>query len=154
MSGLRGRRIVRLGFVLTLILIASVAPRAAGPGDALMAFVSAFNAGDAGAAVALFEAEGEFAAADAPPVRGREAIRAALEERFRSPRALDLLSVEISASPGVRIASGRLTLSTRNRLRGADIRSGAYLVVMRRSGASWRIAHFLFTLPIQPDFIG
>ncbi len=142
------------GFVLVAMLMAGIAPTGAGPGAVITALITAYNAGDAAGAAALFAPTADFAPPDAPPAKGREAIAAAFEERFRSPRALDLLSVDTSVSQGVAVGSGRLTLSTRNRLRGADIRSGSYLVVMHRAGTGWQIAHFMFTLPIQPDFIG
>lgn len=142
------------GLLLSVVLGVGAPAAGAGPGEVATAFVAAFNARDATRVSLLYSPEAELMPPDAPPVKGRAAIKAAFEQRFTSWQTVDLLTVDSTVSGQTAVLTGRLTLSTQARNLGADIRSGSYLIVLRRVGQTWRITHHMFTLPFRPDFVG
>ena len=120
---------------------AGVAGPPSTPAEPLNAFVTAFNAQDAGRAAAPFAAEAELMLPDAPPARTRAAVTTTLEAYLRSVRILDLVTVNVSHSGTLAIASGRLTLTTKTANHGADARSGSYLAAFRRTKTEIGRAH-------------
>lgn len=142
------------GLLLSVVLGAGTLAAGPGPDGVASAFVAAFNARDASLVSLLYSPEAELMPPDAPPVKGRAAIRAAFEQRFTEWQTIDLLSVDSTVSGKTAVLTGRLTMSTQARNLGADIRSGSYLIVLRRAGQTWRITHHMFTLPFRPDFVG
>jgi len=132
----------------------SARPRVTTPDEVLSGFVDAFNARDAAHAAATFSADGELMLPDAPPAAGRAAIESAFETLFRTERIVDLLSTTVTRTGSLAVVSGRLTMSTRTPIHGADLRAGSYLAVMRQVNRTWEITHLMFTLPLRPDFVG
>jgi len=127
---------------------------AAGPGEVLAGFMSAFNARDAARTAAHFSMDAELMPPDGPPVKGRAAIEAAFSIRFQELRVLDLLSVTSSVSGSLACVTGRLTISTRLPDGRADIVAGSYVTVLRRVAGEWKIAYHIFNLPLRPEFVG
>lgn len=142
------------GLLLSVVLAAGVPVAGPGPNEVVSTFAAAFNARDASRVSRLYSVEAELMPPDAPPAKGRAAITAAFEQRFTEWQTIDLLTVDSTVSGQTAVITGRLTLSTRTRNLGADIRSGSYLMVLRLVGREWRITHHMFTLPLRPDFIG
>lgn len=142
------------GLLLSVVLAAGAPAAGDGPNEVVFAFMAAFNARDASRMGQLYGSEAELMAPDAPPVKGRAAITAAFERRFTEWQTIDLLTADSTVSGQMAVITGRLTLSTRARNLGADIRSGSYLMVLRLVGREWRITHYMFTLPLRPDFVG
>ncbi|MEQ1897589.1 MAG: DUF4440 domain-containing protein [Vicinamibacterales bacterium] len=142
------------GLLLSVVLAAGAPATGPVPNAVASAFVTAFNARDASRVSQLYSLEAELMPPDAPPVKGRAAIRAAFEQRFAEWQTLDLLTVDVTVSGQMAVITGRLTMSTRKRNLGADIRSGSYLMVLRLAGREWRITHHIFTLPLRPDVMG
>lgn len=129
-------------------------PARSTPEEVLSAFVAGFNERSAAGAAAPFAADGALMLPDAPPAQGRAAVTATLDAQFRIARLIDLLSVTVTRSGRQAVATGRLTMSTRTPVHGADVRSGSYLAVLRQGAGGWEITHLMFTLPLSPDFVG
>ena len=124
------------------------------PEACLNAFVSAVNAQAPARAAGAFSADAELMLPDAPPARGRDAVVATLGTYLDTTRIVDVLSITVTRSGALAVASGRLTMTTRTRIHGADVRAGSYLAAFRRTKAGWTITHFSITLPLRPDFVG
>ena len=151
----------RRAVTAALLLMAAAATGAqetpaapATPEACLNAFVAAVNARASARAAGAFSTDAELMLPDAPPARGREAVAATLEAYLGTARIVDVLSTTVTRSGGLAVASGRLTLTTRTRMQGADVRGGSYLAAFRRTNAGWTITHLSITLPLQPDFVG
>lgn len=142
------------GLLLTVVLAAGAPAAGPVPNAVASTFVTAFNARDVSRVSQLYSLEAELMPPDAPSVKGRAAIRAAFEQRFTEWQTLDLLTMDVTVSGQIAVISGRLTMSTKARNFGADIRSGSYLMVLRLTGQEWRITHHIFTLPLRPDVMG
>ncbi|MGE0393958.1 MAG: DUF4440 domain-containing protein [Vicinamibacterales bacterium] len=150
--GARLPAVLLIGLILTTGPPA--APAASTPEEVLSAFVAGFNDRNAARAAAVFGVDGELMLPDEPPATGRAAVLATLDAQFRVTRMIDLLSVTVTRAGRQAVAAGRLTMSTRTPVHGADIRSGSYLAVLRQAAGGWEITHLMFTLPLRPDFVG
>ncbi len=153
------RRVVLGTMILTaLLLIGDPATGAvrgrATPEEVLSTFVDGFNGRDAAHAASVFGPDAELMLPDGPPAKGRAAIISTLDEQFQVTRVIDLLSVTVTRSGRQAVASGRLTMSTRTPVHGADLRAGSYLAALRQTDGGWEITHLMFTLPLRPDFVG
>ncbi len=153
------RRIVLPGVMLTALILtgdlATVRTAARStPEEVLTAFAAAFNEQDAARAAAAFGADAELMLPEAPPAKSRAGIASTLDEQFRVTRVIDLLSVTVTRSGRQAVASGRITMSTRTPVHGADVRAGSYLAALRQVAGGWEITHLMFTLPLRPDFVG
>jgi len=131
------------------IVAASLTPEAC-----LNLFVSAVNAQDPARAASALSTDAELMLPDAPPARGRDAVAATLEAYLGTVRIVDVLSITVTRSGAFAVASGRLTMTIRTRIQGADVRAGSYLAAFRRTRAGWTITQLSVTLPLQPDFVG
>jgi ketosteroid isomerase-like protein len=153
------RRIVLAALLLTALiltedLVTVGAAARSTPEEVLTAFAAGFNEQDAARAAAAFGTDGELMLPEAPPAKGRAGIASTLDEQFRVTRVIDLLSVTVTRSGRQAVASGRLTMSTRTPVHGADVRAGSYLAALRQVAGGWEITHLMFTLPLRPDFVG
>lgn len=153
------RRVVLGTMILTAVLLIGAPATGAArgrttPEEVLSTFVGGFNGRDAARAAAVFSPDAELMLPDEPPARGRAAVISTLDEQFQITRVIDLLSVTVMRSGRQAVASGRLTMSTRTPVHGADLRAGSYLAALRQTDGGWEITHLMFTLPLRPDFVG
>ncbi len=158
MSGVVRRRVLASVLLTALILTGELATVGTAtrstPEEVLAAFAAAFNDQDAARVAAVFGADAELMLPEAPPAKGRAVIASTLDEQFRVTRVIDLLSVTVTRSGRQAVASGRLTMSTRTPVHGADVRAGSYLAALRQVAGGWEITHLMFTLPLRPYFVG
>jgi len=78
------------------------------PESVHVAFREAFNRHDLDAIVALYEADAVFVAAH-KPAQGRDAIREAYQDIFRSSPVMDLQTVSVICSGGLALLQGKWT---------------------------------------------
>ena len=94
-----------------------------------------FNRGDAASVAGLYSRNAELVLSGAPPVRGRDAIRAALTKMVQS-------GVKVRIDMDRSAAAGNLAYffgPYRVLLKGKIVERGTYLEVWRRHGARWLI---------------
>jgi uncharacterized protein (TIGR02246 family) len=106
---------------------------------ALAKLVKAFESGDAAAATALMTTGAEIIPDDAPPIRGREAVRKAYEEYFAKhpKRKLTLATESVRfTSRDTAIEEGRMSVSEN----GDAPESQRYSMLLVREDGKWLVA--------------
>ena len=110
------------------------------------AYAAAMRAGDAAAAASVFADDAVEMPPGRPPVRGRSAIEAYYTGLFGSVRflAFTLFHTEVRVSGDVAYVTG----TSRQTVAVGDARheeSGKYLVVLKRMGGNWKVAHAAYS---------
>ncbi len=112
-------------------------------------FAAAFNAHDAALVASFYTDDAQLTPPDAPPITGRAAIEAALEEVLADGCALELQSIESEIAANFGYDTGRFTLTmpldgTEGGLYSV---AGSYVAVFKRIGPEWKMAHHM----LNPD---
>ncbi len=133
-----GHAAIRLVLILALFLVAGGCSARAGTGAPIAhkrLWEVFFNRGDAAAVAALYSRNAELALSGAPPIRGRDAIRAALTRMVQSGVKVRI-DVDRSAAAGDwAYFFGPYRVLRRRKI----VEQGSYLEVWRRHGARWLI---------------
>lgn len=103
----------------------------------------AWEADDAGAVAALFDADGFYAPADGPTARGREEIVGVLRQALPTRRLFRRTVADFTASGSLAYYSGRFSYQV-DPVRGSTYTlEGNYMLVFHRAGRSWLIRGYL-----------
>lgn len=104
-----------------------------------VAFVSAFNSGDAAALAALYTEDGALFPPGSSRVDGREAIQAFWQGAIDAGMTLlELGPVEVESRADMATEVGKLVLRVPGEEGTTDIQ-GNYILVWKRSGHTWQI---------------
>jgi uncharacterized protein (TIGR02246 family) len=111
------------------------------PAAVVERFGDCLNAGDIDGALALYEPEASFQAQpDAPPVRGREQIRAALEGFFALDPTMEGEVVKVVEAGDVALVMNRWSLrGTQPDGESLELGGVSADVVRRQDNGSWRV---------------
>jgi len=111
------------------------------PAAAVERFGDCLNAGDLDGALALYEPDATFQAQpDAPPARGREQIRAALEGFFALEPTIDGEIVKVVEADDVALVMNRWSLrGTQPGGEPLELAGVSADVVRRQDDGSWRV---------------
>jgi uncharacterized protein (TIGR02246 family) len=146
-------------FSTFLIGLMIAAPAKAGPADALLnAYRAAWDRADAPALAHFYARDGQLHTPYGVTLHGKEQIRSfymgAFEHGYRGSRGEAALIDTEAVAPGIIFGHGRWSIhgarSEKGEPRAAEC--GDFFMVLRREGASWRIAslHELGGLCPQP----
>jgi uncharacterized protein (TIGR02246 family) len=125
---------------------------AATPATLLSAFLSAVNAHDLDAAVALWREDAAIVQADGEALRGRDAVARALRALIDSRFEIDTEVASIVEAGDVALISGTLTISGESEDGRRFSHSSSSVVIYRRDSDGWRIAlDAPWGLPLAPD---
>lgn len=115
-------------------------------------YLEAYNAGDAAALATLYTEDAVFLPADAPPVDGRDSIRAHWERELAAGPALEVESHEvIPLSPSWASSGGlyRVTVTPEGAEEPVTVR-GSYLLLFRNTGEGWKLFRHSATYDSMP----
>lgn len=105
------------------------------------AYLEAYNAGDAAAVASLYTGDAVFLPADAPPVEGRDSIRAHWERFLAAGPTLEVESHEVTPlSPSWTTSGGlyRVTVTPEGAEEPTTVR-GSYLLLFRNTPEGWKL---------------
>jgi ketosteroid isomerase-like protein len=96
-----------------------------------------FNKGDADAIARLYSGQAELVMTGAPPVKGPEAIRAAVEQMIRSGAKVEIGSAQNVGAGDIAYVYG--PYAVRDHEGGKVIEQGSFLEVWRKRNGTWQI---------------
>jgi uncharacterized protein (TIGR02246 family) len=143
------------GFVLVATILAGPAmsqtPRTGGAGDPAIAsvadaYVKASLAGDVKAMVALYTDDAIEMPPNQPAVRGRAAIEQYYVKEMAAAKltAFALTHLETVASGDIGYDVGTYTQTVTTKDGKAHASTGKYTVIVKRSGAGWKVAYAIY----------
>lgn len=118
----------------------SAAPGVIDPGvspDLKHSWEVSFNKGDADAVAALYSPNAELVMSGSPTVRGRDAIRAAIDNMIKSGVKVRIGAAQNVGAGDIAYVYGPYTVLERDG--GRNIESGSYIELWRRRGGVWQI---------------
>jgi uncharacterized protein (TIGR02246 family) len=123
------------GFVLTACSAGITTP--AVPPDLKHSWEVAFNRGDSAAVAALYSQDAELVMSGSSTVRGREAIRAAIDNMAKSGVKVRIGAEQNVGSGEIAYVYGHYSVLERDG--GRNVESGTYIEVWRRRAGVWQI---------------
>lgn len=120
------------------------------------AFLAAYNAGNAAGLAPLYAADAVFLPANAPPVEGRDSIRAHFDRLFSAGPSLKVSPHEVKPlGPDWTTAGGTFRVTTTPE--GAEeptVTKGSYLILLRQTADGWKLFRHVATYDSVPAMPG
>jgi uncharacterized protein (TIGR02246 family) len=127
-------------FIATLTVTACGGPGVVNPGvspELKHSWEVAFNRGDGAAIASLYSEDAQLVMSGSPPVRGRAAIRAAVETMIKSGVKVRIGTAQNTGSGNLAYVYGHYAVLDHD---GAKrVEEGSYLEIWRRRGDTWLI---------------
>lgn len=115
-------------------------------------YVKATLAGDAKAIAALYTEDAVEMPPNAPSVKGRAAIQQMYEKNFKEAKtgnfAVTHVDSRSSGDVGYDVGTYRQTITPTGGTEMKD--TGKYIVVLKRVGGSWKVAHAIYNSDLPP----
>jgi ketosteroid isomerase-like protein len=127
-------------FGVTLVLTTACSDGVVTPGvpiELKHSWEVSFNRGDGAAVTALYSEEAQLVMSGAAPVRGRVAIRAAVDDMIKSGAKLRIGSAQNVGSGDIAYVYGPYSVLEHEG--GREVEAGTYIELWRRRGGTWQI---------------
>ena len=127
-------------FLATLTVTACGGPAVVSPGvspELKHSWEVAFNRGDAATIASLYSEDAQLVMSGSPPVRGRTAIRAAVETMIKSGVKVRIGTDQNTGSGNLAYVYGHYAVLDHDGTKSVE--EGSYIEIWRRSGDTWLI---------------